>query len=282
MTAMFSHLPISAAGRLVVWLWRRISRFHRKRRALRRVFPSPPVLVVGSARSGGTCKTDLVAWIAERFPHLAILCHPTGDEDRWFQERFPGRVFVHRDWLRAWEAARAAGFSRAVSDGGLQDPALDDCPALRLDVEPPPAGWRDLHPWGPWREFPWASREARAVSVERELRPGLLLAGAIPGKELRAACSLARPEVFFAQLEESGVRLLERVALRDHRRFPGGLRERLASDPGGWVVSAKDAARGGLPAGVRVAHRSLDPTPQVQEWIRRELGRLGPSETGSP
>ncbi|HNY29939.1 MAG TPA: tetraacyldisaccharide 4'-kinase [Fibrobacteria bacterium] len=278
---MSGHHPISVAGRLVVWVWRWISLAHRTLRARRRRFPPPPLLVVGSSRAGGTCKTDLVEWIASRYPDAAVLCHPTGDEDRWLGARFPGRVFAHRDWLCAWDAARAAGFAIAVCDGGLQDPALDGCPALRLEVSPAPADWRDLHPWGPWREMPARSRQACAVSVESQLRPALSLEGTTPSRQLRAACAVARPEVFFRDLERSGIQLVERVALGDHRRFPKRLLERMAHDPDGWVVSAKDAARGGLPAGVWVARRSLDPVREIQEWIHLELDRISLPGTGS-
>lgn len=278
---MFDHSPISEAGRLVVWSWRRISGVHRVLRSLRRPQVPPPLLVVGSARSGGTCKTDLVSWIAVEHPHLAILCHGTGDEDRWLALRHPGRVFVHRDWLKAWRKAQAAGFCAGVCDGGLQDPALDGCPALRLDVDPAPRTWRDYHPWGPWRESPWRSRQATVVSVERDLRPGLGLDGECSITGLRAACAVARPEVFFMDLEASGVRLLERVALGDHTRFSRGLLGRMAVDPSAWVVTEKDAARGGLPPGVRVAHRTLDPIPQVRGTIQALIEQVSPSKTGS-
>jgi tetraacyldisaccharide-1-P 4'-kinase len=224
--------------------------------------------VVGSARSGGSCKTDLVCWIAGEYTHLAILCHGTGDEDRWLAARHPGRVFVHRDWLKAWRMAQTAGFRAAVCDGGLQDPALDGCPALRLDVVPAPASWRDFHPWGPWREPPGQSRQATAVSVERDLRPRLRLDAERPITSLRAACAVARPEVFFADLEALGVRLLERVAIGDHAKFSRGLLKRMALEPSAWVVTEKDAARGGLPGGVRVASRILDPTTRMRDTIQ--------------
>ncbi|MBK9577175.1 MAG: tetraacyldisaccharide 4'-kinase [Fibrobacterota bacterium] len=278
---MYDHSPISMAGRLVVWSWRRISGAHRALRSLRRPQLSPPLLVVGSARSGGTCKTDLVSWIAGEYTHLAVLCHGTGDEDRWLAARHPGRVFVHRDWLKAWRMAQVAGFCAAVCDGGLQDPALDGCPALRLDVEPAPASWRDVHPWGPWREPPGQSRQATAVSVERDLRPRLGLEGEVPSAGLRAACAVARPDVFFADLEALGVRLLERVAFRDHAGFSRDVLERMAREPSAWVVTEKDAARGGLPPGVRVAHRKLDPMPEVRGTIKTLIERISPSKTGS-
>lgn len=268
MTAMYDHSPISMAGRLVVWSWRRISRVHRALRSLRRPEIPPPILVVGSARSGGTCKTDLVSWIAGEAPHLAILCHRTGDEEKWLERRHPGRVFVHRDWLKAWRMAQVAGFCAAVCDGGLQDPALDGCPALRLDVEPAPASWRDFHPWGPWREPPGQSRQATVVSVERDLRPRLHLDAESSITGLRAACAVARPDVFFSDLEAAGVRLLERVAVRDHARFSRDVLERMAREPSTWVVTEKDAARGGLPGGVRVASRILDPTTRMRDTIQ--------------
>lgn len=271
---MFGHSLISMTGRLAVWFWRIAAAVHRYFRARRRSQVSPPLLVVGSARAGGACKTDLVDWIAKAHPHLAILCHATGDEDLWLQRRHPGRVFVHRDWLKAWKLAQAAGFSAAVCDGGLQDPALDRCPALRLDVEPIPQSWKDFHPWGPWREDPRNSRPAMGVWVSRDLHPSLHLDEPFRGETRRAACAVARPHVFFADLQSDGVELVERVALRDHARFPRRLVQRMAVKPQEWVVTEKDAARGGLPEGVQVARRRLDPSLPIQERIGRLVGSL--------
>jgi len=129
--------------------------------------------VVGSLRSGGTCKTDLVAWIAHQHPALAILAHPTGDEDVLLRERFPGRVFVHRDFLVAWEEARRAGFAAALCDGGLQDPALDTCPALCVDLPGTPVGVRDLLPLGRFRELsPNPRTTLHRILLDRDLEPG--------------------------------------------------------------------------------------------------------------
>lgn len=279
---MFDHSPISAAGRLVVWSWRRIAKLHRNLRARRRPRIPPPLLVVGSARSGGTCKTDLVSWIAGQHPELAILCHATGDEDRWLRQRHPGRVFAHRDWLEAWRLAQRRGFAAAVCDGGLQDPALDGCLALRLDVEPLPASWKDFHPWGAWRESPADAREATGIRVVEELRPGLHLDRTFDAAPRRAACAIARPEAFFADLEAAGIELVERVACRDHSRFPKPLLRRMAAKPTEWVVTEKDAARTGIPAGVGVAQRRLNPSPSIRTRIEAMVRSISLARTGSP
>src|ERR1035437_5319676 len=226
MTAMRPYHPIAQAqaqarrcfGRL--WLLGAI--LHRTWRARRGPLHPPPLLVVGSLRAGGSCKTDLVAWIADRHPHLAILVHPTGDEDTMLRERFGGRVFVHRDWLLAWEMARRTGFVVGICDGGLQDPAVESCPALPLVHPEGPRDTSDILPFGAFRALHPLPRKLEhqlllGVDIKTCLDPADLPP---PGTAVGAACSVARPEIFFRELEEAGLQLLERAALPDHARFP--------------------------------------------------------------
>ena len=242
------------------------------------------MLVVGSRRAGGTGKTDLVAWIAARHPHLAVLAHPTGDEEHWLRERLGGeRVFAAPDLLEAWEAARGAGFAAAVCDGGLQDPALEDCAALDLELDGSPTGWADLHPCGPFRErLPRPRAALLALRHDRDLDwtpdPASLPA---PGTETVAACAIARPDAFFADLRRHGLEPREALAFPDHRVFPASAVEAArARHPGAtWVATEKDLARAGqpLPVGTRVARRILS----VRSEAARQIEALVPGAPGS-
>lgn len=237
--------------------------------------------MVGSLRSGGTCKTDLVAWIAHRHPSLAILAHPTGDEDIFLQQRFPGRVFVHRDFLVAWEMARQAGFAAGVSDGGLQDPALDHCPAICLDLPRPPIRFRDLLPTGRYRELsPTPRTSLHRIRLDRDLDPRIRQDSLPPpGTRVVAATSIARPDGFFVDLERHGLVVVERLGFADHARFCRKTVDRAMSRHPGipWLVTAKDAARGELvilPTGSVAVERRLDPGPEMERMLDELAGSL--------
>jgi tetraacyldisaccharide-1-P 4'-kinase len=231
---------------------------------------------VGSLRAGGSLKTDLVSWIAKRYPSVAVLVHPTGDEERMLDSRFPGRVFCHRDWLEAWNAAKRAGFAVGVSDGGLQDPALDGCPALRLVHPEGPRDTRDLLPFGAYRALkPSARLHERAITVGLDLSGGLDPRDLPPsGTRVGAACAVARPEIFFRELESAGLHLVERVALADHARFPRSLVRRMEAGSLPWVVTEKDWFRQKLPSQVRPIHRSVVLSAEAVEAVDDMLSQL--------
>ncbi len=287
MTAMkFHHRIVQRLAQVLKsisgLLWITASFFHRLGRRHRAVVPGGSLLVVGSTRSGGSCKTDLVAWIAHRHSHLAILVHPTGDENVFLETAFPSRVFVHQDFHQAWKMARTSGFAAALCDGGLQDPALEDCAALCLEIAGPAPTLADLHPFGPFRELrPRPRREIRRLIVEGDLCPQLDRDRLPPpGSNVLAACSIARPEVFFADLRSVGLNLVEAVAFGDHRPF---LQHRLGKTMDHnqglpWIVTTKDAARGELgklPNSAWVAKRVLAPPPVVVEQIDQMVRHLG-------
>ena len=249
---------------------------HRKWRA-RRVRPEPPsVVVVGSLRSGGSAKTDLVAYLARVRPDLALLVHPTGDEDSMLERWFPGRVFVHRDLLVAWGRARAAGFDAAVSDGGMQDPAFDGCPAVRLDHSPGPAGPEDLLPFGRFRALVAPPREREVVFVVGEDLSWELESTSLParGATVRVACGIARPEAFVGDLRGAGMEVVETVLVGDHGRFPANILRRMERVPQEWCVTEKDAFRQRLPAGVHVVRRKLLLAQEVRKRLDELVGAL--------
>ncbi len=223
------------------------------------------MLVVGALRAGGSGKTDFVDWIARRHPDLAVLVHPTGDEDRMLRGRFPGRVFVHRDLLRAWAAARGAGFVRGVSDGGLQDPALDGCPALVLGRMR--ADFHELHPCGPYRQ----RRPSRPVQLEAGQASAWRWRHEIDlphGSRVLVGAGVARMRTVVEDLRGLGVETAAVLGAGDHRKFPSEkvdlLHRAFPNHP--WVITAKDQARGEagrLRAPVHVLRRELQIDPEL-------------------
>jgi len=282
MTAMTLHSRIDGAiSQASGWagtLWLSGSGLHRAWRSLGTPNIPPPLLVVGSLRAGGSLKTDLVSWIAERYPSVAVLVHPTGDEDRMLDTRFPGRVFRHRDWLEAWNAAKRAGFAVGVCDGGLQDPALDGCAALRLVHPDGPRDARDLLPFGAYRALkPFPRSRERALTVGTEVAGRLDLRDLPPsGSRVCAACAVARPEIFFRELEEAGLHLVERIALADHAPFPRSLLRRMGDGSLPWLVTEKDSFRQKLPHRVRPIRRRVvlsgDAVGAVDDMLSRLPG----------
>lgn len=226
---------------------------HRRWRARRRPDRRPGILVVGSLRAGGSGKTDWVDWIASRHSGLALLVHPTGDEDRLLESRHPGRVFRDKDLLRAWTRAERSGFRAAVSDGGLQDPALDACPAILLGETS--AGWADLHPFGPFRQrrasrpVELELREDRDFEWERELPLE-------PGATALVACSVAKTEIVIEDVRRMGHAVAGALRTRDHGRFDRAGIARLERRHGSlpWVLTEKDVARGEVASFDRPVH----------------------------
>ena len=283
MHSRIAHVGTQALRATAGTLWTLAADSHRIWRRRRKPSIPPPVLVVGSRRAGGTGKTDLVEWIAARYPHLAVLVHPTGDEEHWLRERLGERVFAADDLLQAWETAHGAGFEAAVSDGGLQDPAFEDCAALDLELDDSPIGWADLHPCGPFRErLPRPRAALLTLDHGRDLKwtsdPASL---PTRGTEIVAACAIARPGAFIADLERHGLVAVEHIAFPDHRVLPAAVVEAVrARHPGAtWVVTEKDLARAGqrLPEGARAMRRILSIGPEAA----RQIGALVPGAPGS-
>jgi tetraacyldisaccharide 4'-kinase len=163
-----------------------LRRFLYRRRLRRAVHLSRPVLVVGNLSVGGTGKTPLVCWLAERLAeagwHPGVVSrgyggsarHPrligpgddpaeVGDEPLLIARRTGVPVAIGRRRSAAAQLLLQAGCGAVVSDDGLQHYALErDCEIVVMDGERGLGnGW--LLPAGPLRES--APRLAAADAV---------------------------------------------------------------------------------------------------------------------
>jgi tetraacyldisaccharide 4'-kinase len=156
-----------------------------------------PVIVVGNLTVGGTGKTPLVAWIAERLHASGIKVgivmrgygrnaaavravtsdvdwREVGDEAVLLHRRTGCAVIVGADRVGAAEAAIAGGAQVIVSDDGLQHLQLvRDCEIIVIDGERGFGNGR-LLPAGPLRER--TTHLARADALVSNGPPGAALA----------------------------------------------------------------------------------------------------------
>ena len=160
------------------------------------VHPGIPVISVGNLTVGGTGKTPLTAWIAERLleegrrPAIVsrgyggtsgrgpcivsrgtgplVSAEVAGDEPVLLARRLPGvLVVVGSDRVGGASAARAAGADVLVLDDGFQHRRLArDLDLVLLDARDPFGGNR-LLPSGPLREPIQSLRRAGAVVLTR-------------------------------------------------------------------------------------------------------------------
>lgn len=133
-----------------------------------------PSVGVGNLTVGGTGKTPVAAWVAERLRERGlkagfVLRGYGGDEVRELEEKGGGAAFAHPDRHRAASRAVEAGAQVLVLDDCLQrrDVAVDLMLALVSADAWGPRRW--LLPAGPWREGLGALRRADAVVVTRKI-----------------------------------------------------------------------------------------------------------------
>lgn len=222
-----------------------------------------PVVVVGNVVVGGTGKTPLVLWLAERLrargwrPGIvsrgyggsagAPRAVPPGADPREFgdeplllAERSGCPVFVGRDRAAAARALVAAsGCDVVICDDGLQHYALARDFEIAVEDERGHGNGLML-PAGPLREP--ASRRVDAVVANGMERPGafrmrLEPAGfwrvsgergpielaALRGKRLHAVAGIGNPARFFATLRGLGLDVVEHPFPDHHPFAPGDL-----------------------------------------------------------
>ena len=253
---------------------------------------SLPILVIGSLRAGGGGKTPAVEWFARQMPEAAILVHPTPDEQGILERGFPGRVFAARALPDAWDAAKAAGFSWAIADGGYQDPRLDGGVRLLLWDELPPESPGQILPFGRWRELGLAGGRADIHLIRQGLEPyveGMTVHSyqwktefpeEIGQGPVLLACGVGNPERVRAELLRGGVEILAESIVSDHGRFDSRKIAQIEARFEGvsWIGTEKDRPR--WPSSARSLHalmRSWHPDkPSVLlDVVRRELALRG-------
>ena len=281
-----------------------------------------PVLCVGNATVGGAGKTTVVLDLARRLaeagrsPHILLRGYGgavrgvhrvaagdpaalVGDEALLLAAEAP--TWVGADRAASARAAVAAGAGVLLMDDGLQNPGLvKDISLLVIDGGAGFGNGRVL-PAGPLRE-PVAAAAARCaaavlIGADRTgalavLPPGLpvlraaLVAGegaeALRGARVLAFAGIARPEKFFATLEELGAKLVGREAFPDHAPFHPAVLDRLldrATRLGAIpLTTAKDAVR--LDPARRARVRVLDVALAWEDVAALERLLFGPALAG--
>ena len=250
--------------------------------ALRSHVPPIPAISVGNLTVGGSGKTPLVRWVADRLVeqgHTPGIVHGgySDDEPALHRRWFPGLpVVAERDRLRAASAAAAEGADVVVLDAAFQHRRIvRDLDIGVVDAERWSRSPR-LLPRGPYREPPGALERADLILVTRrridaaaaaavarsvhevasapvaiaQLAPGAWLTGSGAVREGRpergiAVAGVGRPRAFFEQVAGSGVELVATMAFRDHHAYDAGdaARIRDASSGAPVVTTAKDAVK---------------------------------------
>lgn len=246
-----------------------------------------PVLCCGNVVVGGAGKTTLALDLLQRLVRRGVPAHAllrgyggaamgvhrvfarddaraVGDEALLLAELAP--TWVGADRGATARAAVAAGARALVLDDGLQNPTLHKDMGLLVIDGGFGFGNGRLLPAGPLRE-PVAAGAARCgaavlIGADEHGAAALLPAGlkllratlvptpgaaGLAGRRVLAFSGIARPDKFFASLEEVGAVVVARHAFADHHLFtPGDLRRiegEAARRNAVPVTTAKDAAR---------------------------------------
>lgn len=186
--------------------------------------PAIPVVSVGNLRLGGTGKTPVARWIAERLLEegaLPGIVHGgyAGDEPELFRAWLPNvPVVALRDRCAGVQHVRELGATVAVLDDAFQHlrvrRTLDVVLVSAERWNPRPR----LLPRGPWREPPRALSRADVVLVTRRSAPtddALGVATAVAELAPRAVIGRMR-------LHANGLRRVRPASATDSPTVPGG------------------------------------------------------------
>jgi tetraacyldisaccharide 4'-kinase len=205
-----------------------------------------PVISVGNIIAGGSGKTPVARWLTAqllaRGRRPAILHGGYGsDEPKLHHQWHPSVVIIaERDRVTAAQAAIERGADVILLDDGFQHRRL----ARDLDIVLLPAEAADAHllPRGPGREPVRALRRSGCVIITRKtaspdaalvletkvhkVAPGiptgrvhLRLTGSVPVQSVLVVASIARPDLFLAQLRERGAQVALMLAYPDHYNY---------------------------------------------------------------
>lgn len=274
---------LGVAARPLSWAWAGAAAAVGARRAARAVrVEGLTVVSVGNLAVGGTGKTPLAAWIAERMQALGarpavLVGGHARDEALLLARRLPdARVVENRDRVTAAREARAAGASVAILDDGFQHRHLvRDLDVVLLAAEDRFPG--HVLPSGPYREGPGALARADAVLVTRRTpsadrarslaerierhAPGRVVGavelvpsewkrldgkvGGPPDGDVVAVCAIARPEAFRSAVALRVAGSVELVAFSDHHGYTPADVARLVQGAGRrpLVTTEKDAVK---------------------------------------
>jgi tetraacyldisaccharide 4'-kinase len=204
-------------------------------------------------------------------------------------------TYVAADRAAAARAAIAAGATVLVMDDGLQNPSLAKTLALLVVDGASGFGNGRVLPAGPLRE-PVAAAASRAqaavligadrTGAARLLPPELPVLraelapvpdiAALVGRPVLAFAGIARPEKFFAMLEQAGVTVALRRPFPDHHRYGAAevpdLLEAAARQGLVAVTTPKDAARLAPALGAAVTVVGVRLVWQDEAAIERLLG----------
>ena len=226
-----------------------------------------PVISVGNLSVGGTGKTPMVMWLAERFlvegKRIGILSRGykgtdgTSDEIELMKARLgEGVLFgVGPDRYEEGRRLEAQGVDMFLLDDGFQHlPLARDVDIVLVDRSQPPSS-NEVLPMGRLREPRSALRRADIVvftrmgseaaktgggdfSCSTELLGWRLLGGTgtlsgpgeLRGRRAFGFCGIGNPRGFWRDLERWGIDLVGRRAFADHHRYSGAEAEEIEDD----------------------------------------------------
>lgn len=196
-------------------------------------------------------------------------------------------VWVAKDRAAGARAAVEAGAQAILLDDGLQNPTVAKSAAILTVNAADGFGNGRVAPAGPLREpvaaalarvdlvlasggpaaqAQFAARWPMPVPVVRAALQPLQTGMDWQGLPAFAFAGIARPERFFATLQELGVELRGRVALDDHQPLTEAILRRIETDAAGaqLVTTEKDAAR--LPSAWRAKVLTLPVRLEPEDW----------------
>lgn len=246
----FIALPLAAIYRAGYILHHKI--FLRRQNPLEHA----KLIVVGSFRIGGAGKTPFCIWLASELykkgNRVAVLCHKAAfDEFELLKKHLP-QCKVEKTQNR-YKAASALDkdFDFILCDDGFEDSRLVPFRTYRLDWEAPPTHIAELFPAGIFKslakDHPEKTVSMKCGTPDADIRFSICKIqnekGENPDNNCICITGLGDPERFFKDLEDFGIKLTQKIAVKDHdRSFSKKLHAILAKGQD-VIITEKDAMR---------------------------------------